>query len=85
MDKYNNFDEALQNFEAFMQEEHDGVRIAPVIMEGYKPYSLNSLPIKVSQILRNEDVQAIGFGISFALVHLLATIPEILSSTPLIK
>lgn len=85
MDKYNNFEEALQDFEAFMQDSNDGVKIAPVIMEGYKPSVFNGLSIKASQILRNAEVQAVGFGISFALVHLLATIPEILSSTPLIK
>jgi len=74
MNKYKNFDEALNDFEAFMNEETDGVRIPPVVMEGYKPSIFNNIDIRISQLLRNTNVQAIGFGLSLGAIHLIDAI-----------
>lgn len=77
MNKYKNFDEALNDFEAFMSEDTDGVRIPPVVMEGYKPSIFNNIDIRISQVLRNEEVQAVAFGISLATVHLFEVISNL--------
>jgi hypothetical protein len=74
MNKYKNFDEALNDFEAFMSEDNDGVRVAPVVMEGYKPSIFNNIDIRISQFLRSTEVQAIGFGLSLGAIHLVDAI-----------